>query len=57
MEGVGRRNCPNYKTPKTTVVITLMEDHKSINVFSMAMLFIITFTTGAPGLVYFAIWD
>ena len=55
MEGVGRRNCPNYKTPKTMVVLILIADPKSINVFSMAVLFIIIVTIGAPGFVYFAI--
>ena len=55
MEGVGRRNCPNCKTSKTAVVIMLIEDPKSINVFSMVALFIITVTTKAPGFVYFAI--
>ena len=57
MEGVGRRNCPNYKTSKNAVAIMLMENPKSINVFSMEVLFIITVTTGAPGFVYFAIRD
>ena len=57
MEGVGQRNCPNYKTSKTVVVIMLIADPKSINVFSMVVLFIITITNGAPGFVYFAIWD
>ena len=57
MEGVGRRNCLNYKASKTVVVIMLMADPKSINVFSMAVLFIIIATTGGPGFVYFAIWD
>ena len=52
MEGVGRRNCPNCKNYKTAVVIILMADPKSINVLSMAVLFIITVTTGAPGFVY-----
>ena len=28
MEGVCRRNCPNYKTSKTAVVIILMDDPK-----------------------------
>ena len=57
MEGVGRRNCPNYKTSKTVMVIMFMADPKSINVFSMEVLFTITITIGAPGFVYFAIWD
>ena len=57
MEGLGQRNCPNCKTSKTSVVIMLMADPKLINVFSMAVLFIITITTGAPGFVYFSIWD
>ena len=47
MEGVGRRNCPNYKTSKTAVVVMLIVDPIYINVFSMAMLFIIIVTTGA----------
>ena len=57
MEGVGQRNCPNCKNSKTMVVITLMADHKSINVFSMAVVFIITVTIGAPGFVYFSIHE
>ena len=57
MEGVGRRNYPNCKTYKTTVVIMLIADPKLINVFSMVMLFIIGVTTGAPGFVYFGIRD
>ena len=57
MEGVGRRNCPNCKTYKTAVVIILMADPKSINVFSMVLLFTNTVTIGAPGFVYFAIRD
>ena len=28
MEGVGQRNCPNYKNSNTAVVIMLMEDTK-----------------------------
>ena len=55
MEGVGRRNFPNYKTSKTVVIIMLIADPKSINVFSMDVLFIIIVTTGALGFVYFAI--
>ena len=57
MEGVGRRNCPYCKTSKTTVAIMLIADPKSINVFSMAVVFIIIVTTEAPRFVYFAIWD
>ena len=57
IEGVGQRNCPNCKNSKTMVVIILMEYRKSISVFSMAVLFTITVTTGAPGFVYFAIRD
>ena len=57
MEGVGQRNCPNYKTSKNAVAIILIVDPKSINVFSMVVTFIITVTTGAPGFVYFAIRD
>ena len=44
MEGVGQRNCPNCKTSKTALVIMLIVDPKSTNVFSMAVLFIITVT-------------
>ena len=51
MEGVGRRNCPHYKTSKNAVVILLMVDPKSINVLSMAVVFIIIVTTGAPRFV------
>ena len=57
IEGVGQRICPNCKTSKTVVVIMLIEDPKSINVFSMTTLFIIIVTTGDPGFVYFAIQD
>ena len=57
MEGVGRRNCPNCKNSKTTVVIILMADPKSINVLPMAVLFMTTVTTGASQFVYFAISD
>ena len=57
MEGVGRRNCPNCKPSKIAVVIILMADPISINVLSMAVLFIFTITIGAPVFVYFAIWD
>ena len=57
MEGVGRKNCPNYKASKTVVVIILMAAPKSINVLSMEVLFMITVTMGAPGFVYFAIQD
>ena len=57
MEGVGQRNCPNCKTSETAVAIMLVVDPKSINVFSMAVLFIITVTTGVPGFGYFAIQD
>ena len=57
MEGVGWRNCPNCKAYKTVVVIMLIVYPKSINVFSMAVFFIITVTTGAYVFVYFAIWD
>ena len=57
MEGVGQRNCPNCKTSKTVVVIMLIADPKSINVFSMVVLFIIIVTTRAPGFVYFVIRD
>ena len=57
MEGVGRRNYPNCKTSKTEVVIILMGDPKLINVLPMAVLFMITVTTGAPRFVYFAIQD
>ena len=57
MEGVGRRNCPNYKTFKIAVVIILMDDPKSINVLPMEVLFMIIATTGAPIFVYFAIRD
>ena len=57
MEGVGRRNFPNCKTSKIAVVMILMADPKSINVLYMAVLFIITVTTGAHGFVYFAISD
>ena len=57
MEGVGRINCPNCKTSKIAVVIMLIADPKSINVFSMVVVFIITVTTRVPGFVYFAIQD
>ena len=57
MEGVGRRNCPNYKNSKIVVVIMLIADPRLINVFSMEVLFIITVTIGAFGFVYFAIGD
>ena len=57
IEGVGWRNYPNCKTSKTTMVIMLIEDPKLINVFSMAVGFIITVTTGALVFIYFAIWD
>ena len=57
MEAVGCRNCPNYKASKTMVVIISIVDPKSINVFYIEVLFIITVTTGAPGSVYFAIRD
>ena len=55
MEGVGQRNFPNCKTSKTTVLIMLIADPKSINVFSMVVFFIITVTTGVSGFGYFAI--
>ena len=57
MEGVGRRNCPNYKTSKTTVVIILIDDPNSINVLLMVVLFMTTVTIGALGSIYFAIQD
>ena len=57
IEVVGHRNCPNCKTYKTTVVIILIEDPKSISVFSMAVLFTIIVTTGMRGFVYFVIRD
>ena len=55
LRGVGQRNGPKCKYYKTVVVIILMEDPKSISVFSMAVLFTITVTIGPPGFVYFAI--
>ena len=57
MEGVDRRNCPNYEASKTAVVIILMVAPKLINVLSMELLFIITFITEAPGFLYFANQD
>ena len=57
MEGVGQRNCPNCKTYKIVVVMMLIEDPKSINLFYMVVLFIVTVTTWPPTFVYFAIWD
>ena len=45
IEGVGRRNCPNYKTSKTVVDIILIVDPKSISVLSMVVLFMITVTS------------
>ena len=57
IEGVDQRNFPNCKTSKNVVVIMLMADPKSINVFSMTILFTMTVTTKASGFVYFAIRD
>ena len=57
IEGVGRRNCPNYKTSKIVVAIILIENPISISVFSMEMLFTITVTTSLPRFVYSAILD
>ena len=57
MEGVGWRNCHNCTNYKIAVVIMLIEDPKLINVFSMAVLFIIRVTTMVPMFLYFAIRD
>ena len=57
IEGVSRRNCPNYKTSKTAVVIILIADPKSISVLYMEVLFTIMVTTGLLGFVYFVILD
>ena len=57
IEGVSRKNCPNYKNSKTAVVITLISDPKSISVLPMEVLFMIIATTRLPGFVYFAILD